>query len=546
MEKESEYLFHLLGAYVRGEAPGSAAGMELEKLRHLARIHSVMGVFGYMAMKYRLFPEMVPAFRRECMATISTFGQRAGRAEQLLAELTRRGIDHVLMKGYILKDYYPVPELRTFGDIDMVIRREDREKTHALMQELGFQVKTDWEPVYSYVKPLEHYEFHTELLETDISEGMDCRAYFQDPWQHAVCSGNHRHEFAPEYHFLYMLAHLAKHVRSSGAGARMYLDLAAFIRHFGEKADWAWIRGELEKIRLAPFANTALTFVERYFGVTSPLALEPVEEQVLEALATMTADGGIFGRIGLDRGVNTLKEQGEGAGRAETVLRRLFPGAKTIERRYTYLQKRPWLLPVAWLHRLVITRGTWGDHVREARRIMQADLEDVRQIQQLHRAIGLGGVQTERRILEPEVLLEEYRRILAEEPEVEALPLVIAGSSMAPFLIHGRDTVYLSRLTRPIRRGDMLLYRRRGGRYILHRVWRVDSGGLTMVGDAQQSLEPGIQSDQVIAIVTKVVRKGKEMAPRSFWWLFFEKIWIRMVPLRRPIHGLYTWLKSRK
>ena len=544
MEKESQYLFHLLGAFVRGEAPESPEGMELEKLRHLAHIHSVKGVFGYMAMKYRLFPEMVPAFRRECMATISTLGQRAGRAELLFSELARRGIDHVLMKGFVLKDYYPVPELRTFGDIDFVIRREDREKTHALMQELGFQVKTDWEPVYSYVKPMEYYELHTELLETDISEDMDCRTYFRDLWQHTVCSGNHRYEFTPEFHFLYMLAHLAKHVRSSGAGARMYLDLAVFIRHFGENADWAWIRGELEKIRLAPFANTALTFVERYFGVASPLALEPVDDQVLEALAAMTADGGIFGRIGLDQGVNTLKNQGGDAGRVATVLRRLFPGAKTIESRYTYLQKHPWLLPVAWVHRLVRTRSTWGDHAREAKCIMQADLEDVRQVQQLHRDIGLGGARTERRIMDAEILLEEYRRILAEEPEVEALPLVISGSSMAPFLIHGRDTVYLSRLTRPIRRGDMLLYRRDGGRYILHRVWRVEGDTMTMVGDAQHVLERGIRPDQVIAIVTKVVRKGKEMTPRSLWWQFFEKIWIRMVPLRRPIHGLYTRLKG--
>ena len=57
MEKESEYLFHLLGAYVRRETPRRPEGVALEKLRRLAYIHSVTGVFGYMVMKYRLFPE---------------------------------------------------------------------------------------------------------------------------------------------------------------------------------------------------------------------------------------------------------------------------------------------------------------------------------------------------------------------------------------------------------------------------------------------------------------------------------------------------------
>ena len=388
MEKESEYLFHLLGAYVRGAEPERAVGMELEKLRHLAGIHSVKGIFAYMAMKYRLFPEHSATFRRACMTTINGFGQRGGRAEMLFAELARRGIDYVPMKGYVVKDYYPVPELRTFGDIDVIIRKADRARCHALMLELGYRVKTDWEPVYSYVKPLEHYELHTELLETDISESVDCRDYFRDPWSHTMQEG-HRYVLTPEYHFLYLLAHLAKHVAGSGAGARMYLDLAAFIRYFGDGIDWTWIREELEKTRLAGFANTALTFVERYFGVESPIALDPVDEDALEALAVMTAGGGIFGRVGLDSGVNVLKDQAADTTRMGAVLRRLFPAAETIQTRYTYLQDRPWLLPVAWVHRLIKTRETWGAHAREAGAILHADLEKVRRIRRIRDGIGL-------------------------------------------------------------------------------------------------------------------------------------------------------------
>ena len=388
MEKESEYLFRLLGAYVRGEAPESAAGMDLEKLRHLAGIHSVKGIFAYMAMKYRLFPDHSAAFRRECMVTINGFGQRGGRAEMLFAELARRGIDHIPMKGYVVKDYYPVPELRTFGDIDVIVRKEDRARCHALMLELGYRVKNDWEPVYSYMKLLEYYELHTELLETDISESVDCRDYFRDPWPHTLQDG-HRYELTPEFHFLYLLAHLAKHVAGSGAGARMYLDLAAFIRHFGADVDWGWIQEELKKIRLAAFSNMALTFVERYFGVVSPIALDPVDEDALEALAVMTAGGGIFGKVGLDSGVNVLKGQTENTTRIGAVLRRLFPAAQTIQTRYTYLQDRPWLLPAAWVHRLIKTRETWGAHAREAGAILHADLEKVRQIRQFRDGIGL-------------------------------------------------------------------------------------------------------------------------------------------------------------
>ena len=174
-----------------------------------------------------------------------------------------------------------------------------------------------------------------------------------------------------------------------------------------------------------------------------------------------------------------------------------------------------------------------------------------------------------RRILQPEILLEEYRRIL-EDPRVESLPLVISGNSMSPFLIHGRDTVYLSRIERPVRRGDVILYRRDNGAYILHRVYAVEAPGrdaagqasdaagfsgvadasgapapvrYTMVGDAQSVLEPGIRRDQMIAIMTAADRKGRRQEPGSFWWEFFEKVWIRMVPVRQLVRAVYERLR---
>ena len=71
--------------------------------------------------------------------------------------------------------------------------------------------------------------------------------------------------------------------------------------------------------------------------------------------------------------------------------------------------------------------------------------------------------------LEPEQLMEPLLELLEE---TEAAPLVISGSSMTPFLVHGRDTVFLSKPVFPLKRGDMVLYRRDTGAYILHQVYR--------------------------------------------------------------------------
>ena len=146
------------------------------------------------------------------------------------------------------------------------------------------------------------------------------------------------------------------------------------------------------------------------------------------------------------------------------------------------------------------------------------------------------------RTVSPEVLFADYSELLAT-PGVEALPVTISGNSMAPFLKHGRDTVFLSRIERPIRRGDMILYRRPSGAYILHRVHKVKDGTLTMIGDAQISLEPNVPIESAGATVTAVTRKGKRLTKKSAVWLFYEKVWLALTPLRPFIFKLNAFLK---
>lgn len=148
-------------------------------------------------------------------------------------------------------------------------------------------------------------------------------------------------------------------------------------------------------------------------------------------------------------------------------------------------------------------------------------------------------MEYQRKVVSAELIMGPLLDLL---DEVEAVPLVISGGSMTPFLVHGRDTVYLSKVKRPLRRGDMVLFHRDNGSYVLHRIFRVEEKThvYTMIGDAQTALEPGIRQDQIKAVVTAVNRKDKLLKRNNFWWFFFEKIWIRMVPLRPAVRKLYT------
>lgn len=135
-------------------------------------------------------------------------------------------------------------------------------------------------------------------------------------------------------------------------------------------------------------------------------------------------------------------------------------------------------------------------------------------------------------------LIERYRALL--ETDGTPLPLPVTGSSMLPFLSPGRDSVLLARPNRRLRRGDMALYRREGGGYVLHRIVACQrDGGFAMAGDAQQLVERGIRRDQIVAVVCAAVRKGRCQGPGCFWWEFFARVWPRVLPLRGGLCRAY-------
>ena len=152
-------------------------------------------------------------------------------------------------------------------------------------------------------------------------------------------------------------------------------------------------------------------------------------------------------------------------------------------------------------------------------------------------------MEADLRVLPPEELMEQLLSLLDVAQQV---PLVISGSSMYPFLHHRRDTVYLSKVTAPVKRGDMILYRRPGGQYVLHRVIRVGQGSYDLLGDRQTAIEPGVPESRVLAIVTAVRRDGKLLKPGSFLWSFYEKCWIRLIRLRPWLIRGYNLLTGHK
>lgn len=365
-----------------------------KSLYHLAEINSISGIAGYVldqSEKVDCPDEIRQLFADVYFSTIVITTIRDEAMKSLIDLLNANGIDHLLFKGYVVKDLYTVPELRTYGDIDFVIRLEDRAKCDALMRKHGYQIGDDWEPVYSYSMDTEHYEVHTELLDSNINERLDYRAYFKDFWDHAKKVAEYTYVFEPEYHLIYLLMHIAKHLYSSGAGIRMYLDIAFFLREYRTSIDWIHFQHEIEELKLSQFVNTVFSAVEEWFDVKSPILLSTLDPGFMDRFLTFTLNGGVFGFEGRSSAVTQLrKTASEGSvNRASTLLNRAFPPVKHLKARYTYLQTKPWLLPVAWIHRLFKKKGTTVDYIKESKELLSTKKNEVVELNDLYKIIGI-------------------------------------------------------------------------------------------------------------------------------------------------------------
>lgn len=138
--------------------------------------------------------------------------------------------------------------------------------------------------------------------------------------------------------------------------------------------------------------------------------------------------------------------------------------------------------------------------------------------------------------------MEKFQLLLGQG---EALPLPVQGSSMTPFLVHRRDAVLIEKPSRPLKVGDIVLYQRANGAYILHRICAVCNGSYTLIGDAHTIREPGIGKEQIFGVVVEARRKGAVQRPGTFWWECFARIWVRIIPLRPAVLRIYSVLTNR-
>lgn len=122
--------------------------------------------------------------------------------------------------------------------------------------------------------------------------------------------------------------------------------------------------------------------------------------------------------------------------------------------------------------------------------------------------------------------------------------LTVTGQSMLPTLTEKRDSVILEKPVK-IKRKDIVLYQRKNGDYVLHRVVKISKGMFGLCGDNQMAVEYPIGEDQILAVASAIVRKGKLIDKNNLLYKFCAFVWINTIPIRPVIYKMVIKIKLK-
>ncbi len=338
-----------------------------DALYAFSKSHSVDNIIGIALKKLNIMPlQYEKAYEKAYKISRAREATQELETQDIVEELERRGIKHMLLKGSVMKNLYPSPELRSMCDVDILYDTKYLGELEEIMAERGYVLKeaegTGGINVSYIRKPFMNIEFHGVLMDKDIPV---YNAYFGNNFERTVPEDGCRVKYPDEDFFVFMMAHLAKHYFLGGTGIRSLADIWLFMRK-KPSLNMETVRGKLRQINLDEFTDIII-------GVNGVLfdGRKPTPEQA--DIINYIFHSGTYGSQ-KHRSADNIKQ----ISKRQYALKRLFPDREFMSINYPAVKKCVLLLPLFWLVRLVkaaIKKGYKDSDVDMVLRLDESSLD---------------------------------------------------------------------------------------------------------------------------------------------------------------------------
>lgn len=287
----------------------------------------------------------------------------------ILLSCQNKGYDPVVVKGIICRNLYPSPFTRVSVDEDILVKKEDMKFIHETLLSEGLHaddenadIQNDYELSYHKKDSPTYIEVHSKLFDPAAEGYSSLNEFFGeelfDRTEKILIDDVYVRTLSFTDHFLFLVFHAYKHFIYSGVGIRAVCDIGMFADRYGDKIDWKYIRECLERVNVFYYAKALLNIIRQYLLTNSDFYKYipdwNIEEVDINDMMNDILDSGALGDSSEDRlhTSNMTLHAVEGH-KSNFVLNSLFPSVRKIKKSYPYLEKAPFLLPVAWIQRII-------------------------------------------------------------------------------------------------------------------------------------------------------------------------------------------------
>ena len=342
----SEAVIYLVSCAVDEKIPEKAVvnEMDLKQVYSFASEHMLSAAVA-MALEDAGFRDERSS--RVISAALRKISVLETEKNMVLQKLEEAKIWYMLLKGAIMKDFYPRAGMREMSDYDILFDAPRAEDVKTIMESLGFFTSAfDFgfhnEDGY-YKKPVTLFEMHRSLF--GARHGKIICDYYKDIKNRLIRDDNTQYSFhfTPEDFYIYLVAHEYSHYSAGGTGLRSLLDVYVFLKN--HELDWLYIESEISKLEMSDFekANHQLAL-----NLFTRKALTDKEKKMLDYILA----SGTYGST-MSMQLNAGQKIAE-YGRLKYFMKRLtLPYSQMLEE-YPVLKKAPYLYPFYWLSRLLI------------------------------------------------------------------------------------------------------------------------------------------------------------------------------------------------
>lgn len=374
MNNAEKQFVDILSAGIRGKVADKIyENVEWDEVIDLANKHKVEGII-YLALRKSNLVSKVGEKRINLLkqkAAITGIGQsrHISGLSIVFNKIIEENIPVIVLKGLVVRDFYPQPDQRTMSDADILVHKDDVEKVKKLLIEMGYIFLEDHKASHHIALVHHKYpviEVHWNLFKRD-GFSNELEHYERLIWNRAIKVNVGEAEvlsLSYEDLALHLCMHMAAHLASTGFGVRQLCDLVLLVEKKGEEIDWNSFIMKARMYGFEKFSLIMFLLCKELFQMEIPKELEVKSvnnKKYVSALIDEIFESGVHGKKEMANQFATQvafnfedKDSNATLGAIKRYFRFIFPRIDDMSDKYSYAKKFKILAPIAWIHHLFV------------------------------------------------------------------------------------------------------------------------------------------------------------------------------------------------